>query len=579
MARPAAETLGVRPFAEIARGPVAAVFKAYDAEAGAVVLLKTLRPGAAADPERCARFAAEARLAAEVDHPNVVRVIRVAPDGSALVAEWVEGRDLQAVLDDRGALPAGLAALVMREAARGLAAVHAAGIVHRDVKAANVLLGDDGSVRLTDFGLASLVPDAAGPEVRGTLATLAPEIVRGDAARPAADVFSLGVVLAHALTGRAPFDAATPSDTLDAVLHTDIGATLAADPRVPPALAALAAQALHRDPAARPTADAFAQGLDALLPPEAGPTTLANALAGTAADAPRLLAPAAPPRAPDRAIASSPSPARRRAPWILSGLAAAVLVVVLVALRLQPAGPGVPPTEPAALDPVAIGEAPRASADETDKVGGASETASDLAALPSAAPEELPAAPSAERPALDRPPDLPPSSRPPAAPGAALSTAPPESSDAPAPNDDARPGTLVAAAEPWATVRVDGRAVGTTPVQTSLPPGTYALTFENPGFPTHTRTVRIEPGATARADVSLWTLVARVTLDVAPWAEVWVDGTLWDTVPPQARPLVLRPGSHVLRFEHPTLGRRERTLVVAAGETRTVRIRMTDPAP
>ncbi|HEX8386842.1 MAG TPA: PEGA domain-containing protein, partial [Rubricoccaceae bacterium] len=139
-------------------------------------------------------------------------------------------------------------------------------------------------------------------------------------------------------------------------------------------------------------------------------------------------------------------------------------------------------------------------------------------------------------------------------------------------------GTLVIAADPWAAGRVDGRPVGTTPVPPlSLSAGTHEVTFENPGFPVHTTTVEVVPGGTARAAVSLWSLVARVTLDVTPWAEVWVDGRRWDTVPPQTRPLALAPGTHTLRFEHPTLGRRESTVHVSAGEARTVQVRMAGP--
>ena len=585
---PAADLLGVRPFAEVARGPVASVFKAYDAVTGTAVLLKALRPAAAADPERRDRFAEEARLASRVDHPNVVHVLRVAPDGSALVAEWVEGRDLQTLLDERGGLPAGLAALVLREAARGLDAVHAEGIVHRDVKPANVILGDDGSVRLTDFGLASLTPDAdaQGTEVRGTLATLAPEIVRGAAAGPASDVFSLGAVAAHMLSGRPPFDAATASDTLDAVLHVDAAAALAADPRVPEPLSRVVGPALHRDPAARPTARALADALDALIPPDLRSADVAACFVDASAPPPSLRPQAGSARPPAGTSGGPVARTARRHAVRAGGLALAALGVVSVAALLvwqRPAPAADDRTEPLPRRPLVLAPTPQrgpTAPPETPSAElpqNAERADQELALLDAPDPAERPAPQAAAsqaavpepEPAVPSPADLVPQTP---------SPAPPPTASPPG-EAELRPGTLVATTEPWATLTIDGRRVGTTPVRTALPAGTHELTFENPGFPPHRRTVRIEPGETTQTELSLWSLVARVTLDVAPWAEVWVDGELWDTVPPQARPLVLTPGDHTLRFEHPTLGRRDRTLRVAAGEARTLRVRMTDPAP
>ncbi len=543
-----------------------------DRATGVVVLLKRVRPGVA-DPERRRRFLDEARLGAGIDHPNVVRVLHVDAEGEALVAEWVEGTDLRSWLDASGPLPPTLAVYVARGAARGLAAVHAAGVLHRDVSAANVLLGHDGSVKLTDFGFASLAPDPGADEVRGTLGTLAPEVVLGEPPTAASDLFSLGAVLVHALTGRAPFEGASPSATLDAVVHADAAAVLEADPRVPAAVAALAGTLLARDPQARPaSATATAERL-ADLQPEVGAaeaSDLAAYLADPAAYRPPVpVRPSANERTPDDPEAGVPSALARRR-WGAVALAFGLVLVGAVALtRLPEAVPG--PTvaaEPPATAPLEIAgsesqESPSASSDAASGSGApelsASSDASARAAGPlPETPSPAPSDPRAGSPDGAAEPDL---ARP-----------------VPDPLAEIQAGTLVLAVEPWARVRVAGREVGTTPLgAVSLPAGDHEVVLTNPDFPVHTVRVRVEAGEETRAAVSLWDLVGRVALAVSPWARVTVDGDPWDTVPPQDRPLVLRPGDHVLGFAHPTLGTREVRLRIAAGEERTVRVRMDEP--
>jgi len=559
----------VRPFAELARGPFTAVYKAFDASSGSVVFLKRLHGTA---PEQRARFAEEARLAATVDHPNVVRVLHASEE--ALVAEWVEGPDLSTVLSD-GPLPAELATFVARETARGLAAIHEAGVVHRDVAPGNVLLASDGGVKLTDFGLASHEGSPPDDEVRGTVETLAPEVVRGEPADVRSDVFSLGAVLAHMLTGRPPFARADRSATLDAVLHVDPTAGFENDPRVPTALAEIVTALLSKDPAARPssateTAERLTAALDSLG--AVGASDLAAYLDDPSAyrSPPRL--PFIPDEtvtrgmpAPDRPPAASPT----RRGWAIAGLAGLVAAVGLVALSLRP---DPPPTVPVAEEPAAtlpVGIAQRDSPDEAPRspapTSPPDRVLDDSPPPPRESPESVA---QAERTVPAPPPS-------PAAPDAAVEErpAPPPP---PAPEEaEPLPGTLSVRSQPWANVRVAGRDLGVTPIEAvTLPAGRHTITLTNQDFPPHTTEIDIPPGGQARAVVSLWESVGRVSLDVRPWAVVFVDGERWGRVPPQTRPLVLLPGSHLLRFEHPELGSQEVSVRITAGERRTVPVRM-----
>ena len=249
----------------LGHGAMSVVDLAHDVQLDRDVALKRLAENLARDEDVRARFLREARLAGRIAHPNVVRVYDAGEDeGQPFIAmECVEGETLAQLVARRGRLPPADAAQLGVQACRGLAAVHEAGLVHRDVKPQNLFLRRDGVLKLGDFGIA-VVPrgtrlTAAGT-VLGTAAYLAPEQARGEEVTAAADVYGLGAVLYELLTGRPPRSPSTLAE---------LGAPASIEPPdgVPPALARLVMRCLADDPAARPRSAAeVAHELAALLP-------------------------------------------------------------------------------------------------------------------------------------------------------------------------------------------------------------------------------------------------------------------------------------------------------------------------
>jgi serine/threonine-protein kinase len=218
------------------------------------VAVKLLRPEHAEDSGLLARFRAEARLTGLLSHPNIAQVYdfreAASPEPAYLVMEFVEGRSLARLLDD-GPLAPAQAMDIVAQAARGLAAAHRAGLVHRDIKPGNLLVRDDGLVKVTDFGIAraeSATPLTQTGQLPGTPGYMAPERATGAPATPAADLYSLGIVAHQCLTGRPPF----MGDFL-AVTIAHMERPMPPLPAsVPDAVAALVADLTRKDPRERP---------------------------------------------------------------------------------------------------------------------------------------------------------------------------------------------------------------------------------------------------------------------------------------------------------------------------------------
>jgi hypothetical protein len=246
-------------------GAMGTVFRAWDPRLQRPVALKTVRLGGDLAPEAKRNLIAtllhEAVTVARVSHGNVVSIYDVedAPEGTYIAMEYVPGVSLERLLWRRGRLAAAEVVPLGAAIARGLAVAHERGIVHRDVKPANILLGLDGAIKVSDFGIADLFAAAApaADSIFGTPGYLPPESLEGKGSSRSGDLFALGVVLYQCLTGIQPFAGRSVAETLKATLFGDCRPLRALVPDVPPGLESLVQHLLERDPARRP-ADAGA---------------------------------------------------------------------------------------------------------------------------------------------------------------------------------------------------------------------------------------------------------------------------------------------------------------------------------
>ncbi|WP_017200828.1 Stk1 family PASTA domain-containing Ser/Thr kinase [Arthrobacter sp. M2012083] len=197
----------------LARGGMSTVYLATDQRLERDVALKVLHPHLANDPTFLERLSREAKAAASLSHPHIVGVLDQGEDGhiAYLVMEYVKGHTLRDTLDEQGALPPRLALALIDPVIEGLAAAHRSGLIHRDVKPENVLIADDGRIKVGDFGLARAISaNTSTGALIGTVAYLAPELVLGQPADARSDIYSAGIMLYEMLTGKQPYAGDSP---------------------------------------------------------------------------------------------------------------------------------------------------------------------------------------------------------------------------------------------------------------------------------------------------------------------------------------------------------------------------------
>jgi serine/threonine-protein kinase len=254
---------------KLGAGGMGEVYKALDTRLNRFVVLKVLPPGMAGDPERRRRFVQEAQAASALNHPNIITIYDIVPDGGTqyMVVEYVDGKTLLELIPKDGLHPA-VAIQYATQMAAALRAAHAAGIIHRDLKPANVMVTNTGLVKLLDFGLAKMVdrtpvedtaqtvtslraPLTIEGSILGTVNYMSPEQAEGKTVDARSDIFSFGAVLYEMLTGRSAFSGSSAISTLSAVLRDNVQPIVELTHGVPPALEQIVLRCLQKDPAQR----------------------------------------------------------------------------------------------------------------------------------------------------------------------------------------------------------------------------------------------------------------------------------------------------------------------------------------
>ena len=477
---------------ELGRGAMGVVYRARDPIIDRVVALKTIDSGRSGEAAASftERFFQEARSAGRLNHPNIVTIYDAGDaGGQAYIAmEFLEGTGLREMLDEQAPLPVARAVEIAAQVARGLAYAHEHGVVHRDVKPANIIILRNRRPKITDFGIARLgEADVLTGSRAGSPKYMSPEQIRGDGALDGrSDIFSLGAVLYEMLTGRQPFGGVEVVDIMRTVLQDTPQAPSAHNPRVPAELDALVLRMLakrpdERHPSARWLYRELRQVEEKLEKAPSGAAPRAEAPARKVSlDDPTLVMGAEHP-----AEVPTPGPMKRFG-GRLAAVAAAVLVAGAVIL-LAPWSGSPPPPAPQAAAPIVAAAPPVVEAPPAPQVPSP-------VAAPEKPPEPAPP-PKAQARAAKKPPEPAPIAAPEPVPPVEVVVAPPPK---PAPPPPPQTGKLVLAVSPWGEVYVDGRLRGTTPplAEVELPPGRHRVEIRNSAqLPYHTF-VELQAGQT-----------------------------------------------------------------------------------
>lgn len=237
----------------IGHGGMADVYLALDLILDRQVAIKILKPDSNADKVALERFAREAQASTQLSHPNIVDIYDVGDDDNIhyIVMEYVKGHTLKQLIKKRGPLPTRETIWIMKQLTSALMEAHKNGLIHRDIKSQNILIKDDGTVKLADFGIAILnnaIQLTSKDSVLGSVHYLAPELVKGEKSSMKSDIYSLGIVMYELLRGDVPFKGDNPAQIALKHMKQEIPNVREYNPQIPQSVANIITKACAKDP-------------------------------------------------------------------------------------------------------------------------------------------------------------------------------------------------------------------------------------------------------------------------------------------------------------------------------------------
>ncbi len=507
----------------ISQSPTTSVYKAHQNVLGRTILLKVLHKHLLRDKELVARFSREAKACAILKSENIVQVYDLTEvDGApAIVMEYVEGKSLEDLLEDPSVRSEALLRKVASSVLKALSYAHDRGVTHRDIKPGNILVSEDGTVKVTDFGLAA-VTDAPSLTMEGSLigtpAYMSPEQARGEPVDQRTDLFSLGVTLVEVLTGDKILVGRSYAECLNKIQTFSLASIGYLAPQCSPHVFEFMKKMLAPD-----KHDRFAFASEALAFLESVPFV------------------------EKQETPTNGGSARKRASRLLAGAVGAVLLVV-VGLSFVFRHPALK-TGGAATDSTLVSKS-----HPTEEI---------KSSLPPEQQDLKRGEPGREKTAAAKLPDTSPvQQRDSTGPGAAgdktLAVASAESDS----------GYISVQCTPWAKIFIDNEYAGTTPISGSIkmPAGEHTVTFNNPNFAPIVRQVTVQPKLLASVSANFLESSGYVIVSVEPWGNVYVDDQFRETTP-SVQPIVVSAGTRKIRIHNPNFQDIVKTVTVNPGDT------------